>query len=232
MQPHYLENFIQSIFNTIPNLAEKSFLIGGDGRYFNKTAIQKIIKIAAGNHVKKLYIGQNGLVSTPAGSHIILKNKLDGGFILTASHNPGGQKEDFGIKYATKTGGQCQPSESQAIYEQTLSIGEYKISDHPDIDLSRIGRTQCEETQIEIIDPITDYLNLMQQIFDFPKLKSLLTSNFRFVFDGMNGVTGPYAKSFLKKSWARRLERLSAQHRLKTLAAYIRIPTWLMPKAW
>ena len=225
MQPHYLENFIQSIFNTIPNLAEKSFLIGGDGRYFNKTAIQKIIKIAAGNHVKKLYIGQNGLVSTPAGSHIILKNKLDGGFILTASHNPGGQKEDFGIKYATKTGGQCQPSESQAIYEQTLSIGEYKISDHPDIDLSRIGRTQCEETQIEIIDPITDYLNLMQQIFDFPKLKSLLTSNFRFVFDGMNGVTGPYAKSFLKKSWARRLERLSAQHRLKTLAAYIRIPT-------
>ena len=199
MQPHYLENFIQSIFNTIPNLAEKSFLIGGDGRYFNKTAIQKIIKIAAGNHVKKLYIGQNGLVSTPAGSHIILKNKLDGGFILTASHNPGGQKEDFGIKYATKTGGQCQPSESQAIYEQTLSIGEYKISDHPDIDLSRIGRTQCEETQIEIIDPITDYLNLMQQIFDFPKLKSLLTSNFRFVFDGMNGVTGPYAKKLFEE---------------------------------
>ncbi len=199
MQPHYLENFIQSIFNTIPNLAEKSFLIGGDGRYFNKTAIQKIIKIAAGNHVKKLYIGQNGLVSTPAGSHIILKNKLDGGFILTASHNPGGQKEDFGIKYATKTGGQCQPSESQAIYEQTLAIGEYKISDHPDIDLSHIGRTQCEETQIEIIDPITDYLNLMQQIFDFPKLKSLLTSNFRFVFDGMNGVTGPYAKKLFEE---------------------------------
>ncbi len=199
MQPNYLENFIQSIFNTIPNLKEKSFLIGGDGRYFNKTAIQKIIKIAAANHVKTLYIGQNGLISTPAGSHIILKNKLDGGFVLTASHNPGGQKEDFGIKYATRTGGQCQPAESQAIYEQTLNIREYKISNCPDIDLSHIGTTQCEDTKIEIIDPITDYLELMQQIFDFPKLKNLLTSDFRFIFDSMNGVTGPYAKKLFEE---------------------------------
>ena len=167
MQPNYFENFIQSIFNTIPALNQKSFLIGGDGRYFNKVAIQKIIKIAAANQIKKLYIGQNGLVSTPAGSHIILENKLDGGFILTASHNPGGIGGDFGIKYANATGGQCQPAESQAIYEQTQKINEYKISDMPDIDLSQIGLTRCEDMEIEIIDPIADYIKLMErnQIF-------------------------------------------------------------------
>lgn len=155
---NYIENFLQSIFNTIPNLSEKSFLVGGDGRYLNKAAIQKIIKIAAANNVKKLYVGQNGLVSTPAGSHIILKNKLDGGLILTASHNPGGIDGDFGIKYATATGGQCQPAESQTIQEQTLSIREYRISDCPDIDLSTVRTARCENTEVEIIDPFADYI--------------------------------------------------------------------------
>ena len=199
MQPNYIENFLQSIFNTIPNLEEKSFLVGGDGRYFNKTAIQKIIKIAAANHVKKLYIGQNGLVSTPAGSCIILKNKLDGGLILTASHNPGGINGDFGLKYSTSTGGQCQPHESQAILEQTLKIKEYKISDSPDLDLSHLGVFHCEETEIEVIDPYTDYIKMMEGIFDFNQLRSLLTSEFRFVFDAMNGVTGPYAKRIFEE---------------------------------
>lgn len=199
MQPNYFENFIQSIFNTIPALNQKSFLIGGDGRCFNKVAIQKIIKIAAANQVKKLYIGQNGLVSTPAGSHIILENKLDGGFILTASHNPGGIGGDFGIKYANATGGQCQPVESQAIYEQTQKINEYKISDMPDIDLSQIGLTRCEDMEIEIIDPIADYIKLMESIFDFNQLRALLKSDFRFVFDAMNGVTGPYGKKLFEE---------------------------------
>lgn len=199
MQPHYLENFLQSIFNTIPNLETKSFLVGGDGRYYNKTAIQKIIKVAAANKVKKLYIAQNGLVSTPAGSCIILKNKLNGGLILTASHNPGGENGDFGLKYSTSTGGQCQPHESQAILEQTLKITEYKISNAPDLDLSKIGTFQCEETEIEIIDPFIDYIEMMQRIFDFAKLHSLLTSDFRFVFDAMNGVTGPYAKRIFEE---------------------------------
>lgn len=199
MQPHYIENFLQSIFNTIPSLETKSFLVGGDGRYFNNIAIQKIIKVAAANKVKKLYIAQNGLVSTPAGSCIILKNKLDGGLILTASHNPGGKDGDFGLKYSTSTGGQCQPHESQAILEQTLKISEYKISNAADFDLSQIGVFHCEETEIEIIDPYTDYIETMRKIFDFDKLHTLLTSNFRFVFDAMNGVTGPYGKKIFEE---------------------------------
>ena len=194
MQPNYLENFMQSIFNTIPNLEQKSFLVGGDGRYFNKIAIQKIIKIAIANNVKKLLVAKDGLVSTPAGSHIILKNKLDGGFVLSASHNPGGKDGDFGIKYATSSGGQCQPSESAAIYEQTLNINEYKICNCPDIDLDKIQTIQYENTTIEVIDSLVDYANLMQNIFDFNKIRELLTSDFKFIFDAMNGVTGPYAK--------------------------------------
>ena len=205
IQENYLENFLQSIFNTIPDLDKKSFLVGGDGRYFNKIAIQKIIKIAAANNVKKLYVGQNGLVSTPAGSHIILKNKLDGGFVLSASHNPGGLDGDFGIKYATSSGGQCQPSESEAIYNQTLNLTEYKIANCPDIDLSRITTLKCENTEIEIIDPYIDYIDMMKSIFDFPKLKKLTTSDFRFVFDAMNGVTGPYGKKIFE-------EELGAPH--------------------
>ena len=198
-QENYFENFMQSIFNTIPDLNKKSFLVGGDGRYFNKIAIQKIIKIAAANDVKKLYIGQDGLVSTPAGSHIILKNHLDGGFILSASHNPGGIEGDFGIKYANASGGQCQPAESAAIYEQTLSISSYKISNCADIDLSKCGTTHCENTEIEIIDPYIDYIEMQKNIFDFKILKELLSSDFRFVFDAMHGVTGPYAKKIFEE---------------------------------
>ena len=183
MQENYLENFLQSIFNTIPNLNQKSFLVGGDGRYFNKIAIQKIIKIASANGVKKLFIGKDGLVSTPAGSCIILGRKLNGGFVLSASHNPGGIDGDFGIKYANDSGGQCQPSESEAILEQTLKISEYKISNCPDFDLSKTGIYKCEDTEIEIIDPYIDYIDLMKSIFDFSKLKELATSSFRFVFD-------------------------------------------------
>ena len=198
-QENYIENFLQSIFNTIQDLNQKSFLVGGDGRYFNKIAIQKIIKIAIANQVKKLYIGQDGLVSTPAGSHIILKNKLDGGLVLTASHNPGGIDGDFGIKYSTATGGQCQPHESAAIYEQTKTITEYKIADMPDLDLSALKTYKFENTEIEIIDPYIDYIEMMQEIFDFTKLKKLLTSDFRFVFDAMNGVTGPYAQKIFEE---------------------------------
>lgn len=200
IQENYFENFMQSIFNTIPELNTKSFLVGGDGRYYNKIAIQKIIKIAAANNVKKLYIGQDGLVSTPAGSHIILKNKLDGGFVLSASHNPGGLNGDFGIKYATSSGGQCLPAESDAIYEQTLKITEYKIADCPDFDLSQPTVYKCENTEIEVIDPYTDYIDMMEEIFDFPKLKKLLTSDFRFIFDAMNGVTGPYGKRLFEET--------------------------------
>ncbi len=198
-QENYIENFLQSIFNTIPNIENKSFLIGGDGRYYNSIAIQKIIKIAIANNVKKLYVAKDGLVSTPAGSHIILKNKLDGGFVLSASHNPGGIDGDFGIKYATSSGGQCQPEESKAIQEQTLKITEYKIADCDDFDLSKLGSHTVENTIIEVIDPYIDYINLMESIFDFDSIKSLFASNFSFIFDAMNGVTGPYARKIFEE---------------------------------
>ena len=129
MQPNYVENFMQSIFNAIGKLDDKTFLVGGDGRFYNDIAIQKIIKMAAANGVKKLVIGQNGFVSTPAGSNIILKNKLDGGFVLSASHNPGGENGDFGIKYSNQTGGQVPASVTDKIYANTLAIREYKIYD-------------------------------------------------------------------------------------------------------
>ena len=165
MQENYVENFIQSIFNVIGSLENKTFLVGGDGRFYNRIAIQKIIKIAAANHVKKLVIAKDGFISTPAGSVVIRKNKLDGGFILTASHNPGGPDGDFGIKYSNETGGQIPSSVSDKIYEQTQTISEYFICDGPDVDLSHYGTQTYCGMEIEIIDAIKDYVALMQQIF-------------------------------------------------------------------
>ena len=193
MQPNYVENFMQSIFNTIGKLDDKTFLVGGDGRFYNDVAIQKIIKMAAANGVKKLVIGQNGFISTPAGSHVILKNKLDGGFVLSASHNPGGPDGDFGIKYSNQTGGQVSSSVTDKIYENTKSIREYKICDIADIDLSRLGRQNVCGMEIEFIDPVVDYVNMMQEIFDFPAIKKLFANGFTMCFDAMNAVTGPYA---------------------------------------
>ena len=167
MQENYIENFMQSIFNVISNLQDKVFLLGGDGRFYNDIAIQKIIKMAAANGVKKLIIGQNGFISTPAGSNIILQNKLNGGFILSASHNPGGINGDFGIKYSNETGGQIPAQLSDKIYQQTISISEYKICLGPDVDLSQLGTQEYCGMSIEVIDPVKDYVELMQKIFDF-----------------------------------------------------------------
>ena len=193
MQENYIENFIQSIFNVIGNLSEKTFLVGGDGRFYNDIAIQKIIKIAAANGVKKLFIAQNGYISTPAGSVIIRKNKLNGGLILSASHNPGGENGDFGIKYSNETGGQVPSTVTDAIYQQTISINEYKICNAPDFDISAIGQYEYCGMQIEVIDPVKDYVELMQTIFDFKAIKDLFASGFTMRFDAMNAITGPYA---------------------------------------
>jgi phosphoglucomutase len=193
MQAHYVENFMQSIFNVIGTLSDKTFLVGGDGRFYNDIAIQKIIKMAAANGVKKLVIGQNGFISTPAGSVVIRKNKLNGGFVLSASHNPGGQNGDFGIKYSNETGGQIPAQVSDQIYKQTLSVTEYKICDAPDFDLSKLGTFSYCGMEIEVIDPVKDYVELMQQIFDFDALRNLFAKGFTMRFDAMNAVTGPYA---------------------------------------
>lgn len=193
MQENYLENFMQSVFNVIGDLSDKTFLVGGDGRFYNDIAIQKIIKMAAANGVKKLVIGQNGFISTPAGSVVIRKNKLNGGFILSASHNPGGENGDFGIKYSNETGGQVSSAVSDKIYEQTKTISSYKICEGKDVDLSKLGTQTYSGMEIEVIDPVKDYVELMQKIFDFDAVKKLFTEGFTMRFDAMNAVTGPYA---------------------------------------
>ena len=193
MQPNYFENFIQSVFNAIGGVKGKTYVVGGDGRFFNKEAIQKFIKMAAANGIKKLIIGQNGFMSTPAGSNVMLKNHTDGGFILSASHNPGGENGDFGIKYANETAGQVPTSVSDKIFEESKKISEYKICDTQDIDLKNLGHQTLEGMEIEVIDPVADYVEMMEGIFDFDALKKLFKSGFTIRFDAMNAVTGPYA---------------------------------------
>lgn len=192
-QENYIENFVQSIFNAIGGVKGKTFILGGDGRYYNDVAIQKILKMAAANGMKKMIVAQNGLISTPASSRVLLKNKADGGFVLSASHNPGGKDGDFGIKYAVASGGQCPTSVSDKIYQNSKEINEYYISDADDVDLSKKGLLNLEGMDIEIIDSIDDYVEMMQEIFDFSAIKKLFSNGFSFVFDAMNAVTGPYA---------------------------------------
>lgn len=192
LQERYFENFIQSIFNVIKPEG-KTYVLGGDGRFYNDVAIQKFIKMAVANGVKKLIIGQKGYLSTPASSNLILKLHTDGGFVLTASHNPGGENGDFGIKYATETGGQCSEKVSNEIFEQTKAISEYKIFDAEDINLDKLGLQKLGDMEILIVDPIKDYVEMMANIFDFAAIKKLFAGGFTFVFDAMNAVTGPYA---------------------------------------
>lgn len=199
VQKYYIENFMQAIFDVIGDLKGKTYVLGGDGRFYNDIAIQKIIKMAAANGVAKLIIGQNGFLSTPASSNIILKNKLDGGFVLSASHNPGGENGDFGIKYANQSGGQCPSSTSDSIYKRTLTIKEFKICDAPDVDLSKLGTQEICGMQIEIIDPVKDYVEMMENIFDFTAIKKLFSNGFTMRFDAMNAVTGPYAKRIFEE---------------------------------
>lgn len=192
MQPNYFENFVQSIFNVIKP-AQKTYVIGGDGRFYNSIAIQKLIKMAAANNVKKLIIGLNGYLSTPASSNMILQRHTDGGFVLTASHNPGGENGDFGIKFATETGGQCSSQVSDEIFKQTQTIREFKTLKIDDVKLDRLGTIKVGEMEVEIVDPINDYVALMEKIFDFPAIKKLFANGFTMRFDAMNAVTGPYA---------------------------------------
>lgn len=192
-QENYIENFVQSIFNAIGGVKDKTFILGGDGRYYNNIAIQKILKMAAANGMKKMIVAQNGLISTPASSRVLLKNKADGGFVLSASHNPGGKEGDFGIKYAVASGGQCPTAVSDKIYQNSKEINEYHISDSADVDLSQKGNFNLDDMEIEVIDFMEDYVEMMQEIFDFSAIKNLFAKGFTFVFDAMNAVTGPYA---------------------------------------
>ena len=197
-QSHYLENFTQSIFNALVDFQGKTLVVGGDGRFYNQTAIQTILKIAAANGFGRALVGQNGLLSTPAASAVIRKHEAFGGIILSASHNPGGPDGDFGIKYNIGNGGPAPEKVTDAIYEHSQKIKEYQIINEADIDLSQLGETLVGEMRVEIIDPVADYAELMEQLFDFDKIKALFESGFTMSFDAMHAITGPYAKVILE----------------------------------
>ncbi len=198
MQPGYLENFIQSVFNGIGGARGKSFVVGGDGRFFNVDAIQTILKMAAANGAAKVIVGRNGLLSTPAASHLIRLNKTDGGLILSASHNPGGIDEDFGVKFNTPNGGPAPENVTDAIYAETTKLSSYKTIEAEDVDLGRIGEVTLGTMQVVIVDPVADYQALMETLFDFDKIRALFTSGFTMQFDAMHAVTGPYAQAILE----------------------------------
>lgn len=198
-EAHYTENFVQSIMSSIPEGAEGATLvIGGDGRYYNDKVVQIIAEIGAGNGVKKLIVGQNGILSTPAASHVIRKYKATGGIILTASHNPGGPTNDFGIKYNLANGGPAPESVTNKMYDFSTKISEYKKDTSvTQVDLQTIGTAKYGPLEVEIIDSTKDYVDFMKEIFDFDLIKSFLKQNpdFTLLFDSLNGVTGPYGRA-------------------------------------
>jgi phosphoglucomutase len=197
-KPGYLENFVQSIFDSLEDINGKTLVLGGDGRYFNRQAIQIIIQIAIANGFGELIIGQGGLLSTPAASHIIRKNNAYGGLVLSASHNPGGPDEDFGIKYNVSNGGPAPEKYTDEFYKRSQSIASYKTLDMADIDLDRIGSQTVNNVSITVIDPVSDYAELMESIFDFGLLKNSISSGYiTLLFDAMHAITGPYAKRIL-----------------------------------
>jgi len=199
IQPGFLENFVQSIFNAIEGTKGKTFVLGGDGRFFNAEAIQTILKMAAANGASKVIVGQNGLLSTPAASHLIRKYGADGGFILSASHNPGGIDEDFGLKFNASNGGPAPESLTAKMLAESEAISEYVLSDAADIDLSVQGETQLDAMQVQVIDPVSDYAALMQSLFDFDAIRAMFADGFRMRFDAMHAVTGPYATEIFEE---------------------------------
>jgi len=203
-QPHYLENFVQSIFDTLTTdgqaLVGQSLVMGGDGRYYNREALQIILKMAAANGFGRVLVGRGGILSTPAASCIIRKYQAFGGIVLSASHNPGGPDADFGIKYNTGNGGPAPEKLTEVIYRNSQTLDRYHILETPDLDLDTLGSSRLGETVVNIIDPVADYAALMERLFDFDRLHILLSGGqFRMCFDAMNAVTGPYAKTILEQ---------------------------------
>jgi len=199
-QPHYLENFTQSVLSCLPESDNKTLIIGGDGRYFNNQAIQIIVNIAAANGYQHFIIGQNGILSTPAVSHLIRKYKAFGGFILSASHNAGGADEDFGIKFNVSNGGPATEQNTDAFFSYSQSITHYKIAELPFIDTKTCGHYQPAGLTVQIIDSVDDYAQLMQSIFDFDLIKQKISAgDISLCFDAMHAVTGPYAKRILEE---------------------------------
>ena len=200
MDPRYLENFIQATFDAIGGGVGKTFVVGGDGRFFNKPAIQTILKMAAANGAAKITVGQDGILSTPAASHLIRLNMADGGFILSASHNPGGIDEDFGVKFNGQNGGPAPENLTALIFDATTSITQYKIADAADIDLKTLGAKNIGDMQIDVVGPVESYQALMEKLFDFNAIRALFAGGFTMQFDAMHAVTGPYATAILERT--------------------------------
>jgi phosphoglucomutase len=197
-QPHYLENFVQSIFDSIAPPKGAILVLGGDGRFYNRTAIQIILKMAAANGFGKVLVGQGGILSTPAASCVIRKYKTFGGIILSASHNPGGVEGDFGIKYNGTNGGPATETVTEAIFSKSKTISSYHLLEAADISLDTLGTTTLGDMQVQVIDPVSDYAELMESLFDFAAIRALLTGGFRIKFDAMHAVNGPYASKILE----------------------------------
>lgn len=201
-QANYLENFVQSVFDALADdqsaLQGQTLVVGGDGRYYNKQAIQIILKMAAANGFERVLVGQHGIFSTPAASHVIRKYSAMGGLVLSASHNPGGPNADFGIKYNISNGGPAPEKYTDAFYKRSVEIDQYKIIEHADIDLDQLGTSMLADMSVEVIDSVEDYAELMQELFDFKAMHSAIADGrLSFCFDAMNAVTGPYAKKIL-----------------------------------
>ncbi len=196
-QKDYLEMFTQAVFTTLRLPVGARLVIGGDGRYFNDIAIQRLMAVAVANGVQEIIVGQSGLLSTPAASHLIRQRQAAAGFILTASHNPGGPDGDFGLKFNTPTGGQAPEHVTDEVYRVSQQLTGYRRANLPPIDLGRIGLHQFDNVRVEVVDPVADYARLMESLFDFDRMASWLRSGRRLRFDAMHAVTGPYARQIL-----------------------------------
>ncbi len=197
MRPHYLENFVQAIFDVV-GARGKTFVLGGDGRYFNDRAAQVILRMAAANGAARVIVGQGAILSTPAASHLIRLHRTDGGLILSASHNPGGPAEDFGLKFNMPNGGPAPEPVTEAIFGRTATLKEYRILAAQDVDLTAIGRVALGDMTVDVVDPVADYAALMERLFDFPAIRAMFAAGFRMRFDAMCAVTGPYAREILE----------------------------------
>ena len=198
-QANYAENFIQSVFDVVEDKAGATLVIGGDGRYLNRSVIQRAIRMAAANGYGRVVVGQGGILSTPAASHLIRKRGAIGGLVLSASHNPGGPNEDFGIKYNTANGGPAPEKVTEAIHARTLVIDGWLTVEADDIDLDAVGTVEVGVMPVEIVDPVADYAALMETLFDFAAIRRAVDGGFRMVFDAMSAVTGPYAHEILER---------------------------------
>ena len=203
MQPNYLENFVQAVFDTVREdttggFGRETLVVGGDGRYYNRTAIQTILRMAAANGFGRVLVGRDGILSTPAVSAVVRRRGALGALVLSASHNPGGVDADFGIKYNIRNGGPAPEGITGRIYDHTRHITHYLTLEHADLDLEHEGTVRIGETAVTVIDPLADYTSLMEELFDFAALRELFQSGFRMQFDAMHAVTGPYARHIIE----------------------------------